>query len=432
VSQLIPADLREAIGHCVNGRWRSLARQQGLPECTSVEPLLVAIRSAAAGGAGALPEVSAAFAHLDAARQWLVLGELVPALRALRRYLAAIQSVLEGRFGAVPAALRHELEGGAEPLLHILDSQLALQRLLRAGALAPQLTIVLGMHRSGTSALSGLLCRSGWDPPVDLLPSSAHNPLGYWESLSLMRRNDRLLQGLDRSWCSPEPLPAGWEHGDAARAWRRDLLDLLPAMFGSARRPLLKDPRLCLLFPALIPWLECGDLEVFIPLCLRHPFEVGRSLGEREAMPPEVAVQLWLSHTFEAERLSRGHQREWVRFRRLLDQPRAVLARCRLRLGIAVNAADSVDNADMAIDPGLHRQRLDQVQPAALAEWLEHCKAAGEIAMELHTVLHEGLADQPKGRARIDLLRRRWLASVNPSPELSIVHQEPDSVDDPS
>jgi hypothetical protein len=430
VSQPIPADLAEAIGHCVAGRWRCLARQPGSLESATADPLLVAIRRAAAGAAEASRELAAAFAHLDGARQWLVLGEKVPALRALRRYLAGLQIMLEGRFGAMSAALRHEIEGAAEPLLHTLDSQLALQRLLRAGALASRLTIVLGMHRSGTSALSGLLCRAGWDAPLDLLPCSTHNPLGYWESLSLMRRNDRLLQQFKRSWFDPEPLPAGWEYGEAARAWRHDVLDLLPAMFGSARRPLLKDPRLCLLFPALIPWLEGGDLEVFVVLTVRHPFEVGSSLAARQGMAPDVAVQLWLRHVFEAERLSRGHRREWVCFDRLLEQPQAILARCQRGLGVSMNSADAPADPALAIEPGLHRQRLDQVQPAALAEWLRHCQGAGEIALELHAVLREeGVAEQPQGRGRIDALHRHWLASTQAPLGLTAGLQEADWFD---
>lgn len=417
MSEAIPAGLCEALAHCAAGRWRSLARHSGRPEQAPADPLLAALKSAAVGGAGALPEVDVAFAHLQLARQWLVLGEAVPALGALSRYLSALQRALEARFGALPTALSHQLEGAATPLLHTLDSQLSLQRLLRAGALAPQLTIVLGMHRSGTSALSGLLCRAGWDPPRDLLPSSVHNPLGYWESTGLMRHNDRLLQRLERRWCSPEPLPADWQNGEAARDWRRNLLDLLPAMFGHARRPLLKDPRLCLLLPALTPWLEGGDLEVLVLLTLRHPFEVGRSLEVREGMAPAMAVQLWLHHVFEAERVSRGHPRHWVCFRSLLERPQATLERCRRRLGMTVSPAGPGEPVEAAIDPGLHRQRLDQAEAGAMAAWLQHGHAAGEIALELHGLLQvEGLAEQPHGQARIDRLRERWLASAAPDP----------------
>lgn len=433
MSESIPAGLLEAFGHCVAGRWRSLARQSGSPACAAADPLLAALKGAAVGGPGPLPDVALAFAHLQAARQWLVLGEQEPALGALGRYLSALQRVLEASFGALPAALCQELEGAAEPLLHTLDSQLAVQRLRRAGVLAPQLTIVLGMHRSGTSALSGLLCRAGWDPPRDLLPSSVHNPLGYWESTALMRLNDRLLQRLDRRWCIPEPLPVGWQNGEAARAWRRDLLDLLPAMFGDARRPLIKDPRLCLLLPALTPWLEGGDLEVLVLLSLRHPYEVGRSLEVREGMRAELAVRLWLQHVFEAERVSRGHPRAWVCFRSLLERPEATLVRCRRCLGMPLSPAGPGDRVEAAIDPGLHRQRLDQAQEGEMAAWLQQCRGAGEIALELHGLLQaDGLAEQPHGQARIDRLRRRWLASAQPDPVPVAVHCATKGPDFPS
>src|SRR3954447_18430199 len=62
-------------------------------------------------------------------------------------------------------------------------------------------TLVLGMHRSGTSAatrvinlLGAHLCRAD-----DLLPDLRGNPRGHWESSTLVDVNDRLLDDMGRS-----------------------------------------------------------------------------------------------------------------------------------------------------------------------------------------------------------------------------------------
>jgi len=45
--------------------------------------------------------------------------------------------------------------------------------------------VVLGMHRSGTSALAGVLARLGCDLPQTLMPTNDFNAKGYYESLRL-------------------------------------------------------------------------------------------------------------------------------------------------------------------------------------------------------------------------------------------------------
>ncbi len=407
MSHGLPAALEQALAHALEGRWRCLARGGGTADAG--EPLAVALSTAARGGEPASRAVALAFAQLRLARRCLVIGEEAAAHRALARYVNGLQRALEVQHGPLPTPWRQRLAAAAQPLLHSLDSQLALQRLLHSGALAPRLTLVLGMHRSGTSALSGLLCRSGWDPPRDLLPSSAHNPLGYWESLSLMRHNDCLLQALDRCWNSLGPLPEGWQHGAAAQRWRQDMLALLPDLFNGAHCPLLKDPRLCLLLPGLIPWLAGGDLEVLILLCVRHPYEVACSLQAREAMDPQDAVRLWLAYVFAAERWSRGLPREVVDYRHLLAAPQEVLEGCRSRLGLPIPVGDSA----AAIDPELHRQRLDQAAAEDLAQWSRHCGEAGAIALALYALVQpqSALEQGAVGRS-IDRLHQRWLATV--------------------
>ena len=41
--------------------------------------------------------------------------------------------------------------------------------------------LIVGMHRSGTSALGGVLNLLGVDTPHDLLPADQHNARGYFE-----------------------------------------------------------------------------------------------------------------------------------------------------------------------------------------------------------------------------------------------------------
>ena len=68
----------------------------------------------------------------------------------------------------------------------------------RAAAPQRQALVVLGMHRSGTSALTGVLERLGAGGPENKLPPNEFNVKGYGESRVFMRLHDRF-------WSRPGP-----------------------------------------------------------------------------------------------------------------------------------------------------------------------------------------------------------------------------------
>src|SRR4051812_26655770 len=74
----------------------------------------------------------------------------------------------------------------------------------RGGAAASTNAIlVLGMHRSGTSALASLLASMGafaGDQSELLLPHPQDNPAGYWERRELMLAHDAFFLAIGRAW----------------------------------------------------------------------------------------------------------------------------------------------------------------------------------------------------------------------------------------
>src|ERR1700722_14478144 len=82
--------------------------------------------------------------------------------------------------------------------------------------------LVVGMHRSGTSAVAGVRHRLGLDTgdPADALPGDWSNPDGHWESRRLLAFNERLLSAMGAKWDGVPTkltLPAGGEWMEAAR-----------------------------------------------------------------------------------------------------------------------------------------------------------------------------------------------------------------------
>ena len=66
---------------------------------------------------------------------------------------------------------------------------------------------VLGMHRSGTSAVTHMVNLLGVPINVqsDWLPEESDNPRGFWESAALLDMNKRVLAVYGATSTSPAP-----------------------------------------------------------------------------------------------------------------------------------------------------------------------------------------------------------------------------------
>ncbi len=141
--------------------------------------------------------------------------------------------------------------------------------------------LVLGMHRSGTSCLTGLLQTSGlW--LGDVPRHSKHNEKGNLEDRLVKRVNHDVLAALGGSWMDPpRRIPAGRIDPRPVRA------ALEP--YRGRENWVLKDPRLVLTLGVWLSHLtRCQLIGTF-----RHPLSVALSLQARDHMPVEQGIQLW-------------------------------------------------------------------------------------------------------------------------------------------
>src|ERR1700684_508530 len=110
--------------------------------------------------------------------------------------------------------------------------------------------LVLGMHRSGTSALAGALEAMGFavGPDDDVMPSDVGNPEGYFELLSIVKADDDLLAHFGGRWDSPPDFAHDWREVAPAKDFVQAMRAHVRELF-SDDRYLLKDPRMSLLLP---------------------------------------------------------------------------------------------------------------------------------------------------------------------------------------
>lgn len=151
--------------------------------------------------------------------------------------------------------------------------------------------LVVGMHRSGTSALTGALGALGFNTPHpgDRTGFRAESNAEHWESLSLSVYNDRLLTELGGSWAAPPDLPLKWED-DGALSELGSPLPILNAAYPGSGPRVWKDPRLCLVLPF---WKTVLPSPIAAILIWRSPLAVARSLQKRDGFHLADGIALW-------------------------------------------------------------------------------------------------------------------------------------------
>ena len=110
---------------------------------------------------------------------------------------------------------------------------------------------VLGMHRSGTSALTRVLNLLGMHLGDQLLGAREGNAAGHWEPIPVIELNERLLAALGRTWDDPREMGPGWLQNSAVQALLPEASLLLKRDYLSRPNWSIKDPRLSRLLRAL-------------------------------------------------------------------------------------------------------------------------------------------------------------------------------------
>lgn len=194
--------------------------------------------------------------------------------------------------------------------------------------------MVLGMHRSGTSALTGLLEKLGGELSESLMPATEHNALGYFESQRLSDFNNKVLGSVGSVWDLWSPLPADWPGSPAYRDLQDQARELAGEEYAGRSLFLFKDPRLCRLATFWHEVLEGLGVDVKVVHTHRHPANVAASLHQRDGLERQLGLLLWLRYVLDAEAGSRGKVRGFTSFERIMADWRQEVVRLEMALDL--------------------------------------------------------------------------------------------------
>jgi len=206
--------------------------------------------------------------------------------------------------------------------------------------------LIVGMHRSGTSALAGVLGKLGVPLGDRLLEPAGDNPKGYWEHEDVVAVHERLLAGLGSRWDDVRALPDKWLQSEPARLATAAIDEIISRDFSDKAVWSVKDPRLCRLLPLWLDVLARREIRPVALFMVRRPNEVSASIQARNHWRPLVGKLLWLRYMTEAVAATREVRRGVVLYDDLLANPISTMTRALASLGIAAHERVSVQERE--------------------------------------------------------------------------------------
>ncbi|MDP9336391.1 MAG: hypothetical protein M3Q30_24190 [Actinomycetota bacterium] len=157
---------------------------------------------------------------------------------------------------------------------------------------------VVGMHRSGTSAVAAALEALGLDVGAAerQMAADAANPAGYYELQETSDLNDEILALFGGAWDGLPQLAAGWELEPEMTPYYRRAASIVGKRL-TKNRWLIKDPRIAPLLPL---WRRAVLDRCAAILIVRDPMEVAWSLALRNGMPILTGLALWSDYNRRA------------------------------------------------------------------------------------------------------------------------------------
>lgn len=251
--------------------------------------------------------------------------------------------------------------------------------------------VVLGMHRSGTSALVRGIAALGVELGSRLMPAEPEqNAKGFFEDVDFVDLNDRLLHALGRSWHSLEPIAPGEWQLPALQPLAEEAAALLARRLDAHPLWGMKDPRLARLLPFWRPLFEKAGIAVACVIALRNPLSVARSLAVRNGFRAEKSYLLWLGHMLAAVRDSAGCPRVVVDYDDLLNRPLPAMERIAAAIGLPMDAVVQRAVADYAESFLSTELRHSAFEPEALRA----DPRAGELVVRAHDLLRRLARDE--------------------------------------
>ena len=217
-----------------------------------------------------------------------------------------------------------------------------------------RLIIVLGMHRSGTSAVTRGLQVVGASLGGNLYPAMAGvNEKGFWEDIELNSLDNEILKTIDSDWFHLAPINDFDLQNLRRKGYILKAAELLRRKVEATEIFAFKDPRAAKLLPFWNEVIDHLQLDANYLIVLRNPLSVVKSLEKRDGFAPEHGYLLWLGHVLESLYSSAERTRIVVNYDQLMHSPDREVARIADAFNLQINAKELTEYKNDFLDAQL-------------------------------------------------------------------------------
>ncbi len=211
--------------------------------------------------------------------------------------------------------------------------------------------VICGMHRSGTSMVTGLLQLCGLYLGNNLLNGLRDNPRGHFEDREFLGLNIEILRANKTSWRQCKPV-------SKAPQWLIEKMKQFVAKWPRDRAVGWKDPRACL---TLKFWQQVVEPEELKAILVFRPFvEVAVSLKKRNKFTVQKCRELYNFYCSEAEKNIKDLPHIRTYYHNYFSDWQSELEKVCSFLGL--KRPDNTEVIEEFIDASLwhHRERLNE------------------------------------------------------------------------
>jgi hypothetical protein len=268
-----------------------------------------------------------------------------------------------------------------------------------------KMVFILGMHRSGTSALTKGVSALGAHLGEGLVPANKFNPKGHWECADAVAINQALLEayGSDGNYgFNFDPCDIFRISNSEIDYLCSEVSSLLKRRTSKSGTWAVKDPRMALLLPL---WIKEASKLQYVELkpivSLRNPYDVFLSLKKRDGFDISTCFFLWSKYYRSIATALSDTPALVVDFNRLVQQPRDELSRIALFIGTDVTSRQTdIDHfTDVFLDSKLNHS-------GASSEKVEAWPETFIEAAQIFNVLKK-LSKSPK------INEKRWFDGIS-------------------
>lgn len=214
--------------------------------------------------------------------------------------------------------------------------------------------VILGMHRSGTSLIAGILYYLGVDMGKQLVGRTWTNPLGHFENIDFLNLNEKILKEAGRNWRVP---PSRDEILKLKDKFAKEIKEIVRKNKNTVWG--WKDPRTVLTIDLYIPFLE----NPYFIVCQRNIMNIAKSLYKRNKISIEEGLNLtniYISRIDEFFRDNKGYSKRRLdlSYEEIINDPLRNIRRIIEFLGLNPSK-DQIMNALTFVKP---RDKIEELE----------------------------------------------------------------------